>query len=97
MSKPKKSLCATLPPEPSQILGREVENGEDLSCLKPDTHRNDEHVFKTRDGEYIAWEVDDECGCCDDIQDEEDMCITYRSLTSREVREFLKDNEKGRG
>lgn len=46
-------------------------------CLREGGHL-DEHVCKSKDGKYIAWDYDWTCGCEDCRTDSlNDMCIVY--------------------
>lgn len=45
-------------------------------CLKPSGHF-DHHVFRTDEGQLVAWQDDEECtcGCWDDIEHDSRVCM----------------------
>lgn len=55
-------------------------------CLRPYTHVG-VHLFLNARGEYIIWEDDNECGCCE--PEDHDRCFTYRRATPEEVTTLL--------
>ena len=53
---------------------------DNTGCLLPSGHTSG-HVCQNKEGKYIEWDYDWDCGCSDCRTDDiNDMCIVYREV-----------------
>lgn len=85
---PEREVCGIIPPRQDKILNHEFESHEyTASCIRVVAH-NGPHLILTPSGKYIAWEDDDDCGCCS--PEEDDRCCVYWPVTNaKELQKLL--------
>lgn len=83
-----KETCGIIVPRRREILGCHRESDDLPVCICPRNHFGP-HVFRTQDGQLIAWEDDHECGCCEPGEDE--RCYLYWNIDEAEFQKYLSE------
>lgn len=83
-----KTICGIIPVRREDIVGYRSD-GYLAECVMPRAHYPHPHVLRTPEGRYFAWEVDDECGCCDPGGGDPDQCYDYWEISAGEAEEFM--------
>jgi hypothetical protein len=87
-------ICGIIVPRHEEILYGSVGRAASLrgqapelaECVLPPGHTCDCHVFKTPEGQFIRWEDDWDCGCCE--PEEDDRCYTYCEISLEEFKKL---------
>ncbi len=75
------NICGIIVPRYQEIVG-ERRDGYLPQCVLARDHRGP-HVFRTPEGELVAWEDDWNCGCCS--PEEDDRCYVYWPVTREDI------------
>ncbi len=78
--------CGIIVPRQEDVLGLRADHYI-AECVLEYAH-DGPHVFKTPEGAHIAWEDDDDCGCCE--PDEDDPCFVYWKVDGSDITKLTK-------
>lgn len=83
-------VCGLVPPREDEMVdcGSEHRGFFYPSCVLRVPHYGP-HVIVSKEGKFIAFEDDDECGCC--IPGDPDQCYTHWSIDETEFDRLLED------
>lgn len=80
--------CGIIVPRQEQEF--HIEYGDYLcECLLPRVHHSSPHVFQLPGGEYVAWEDDFTCDCCE--PEDSDHCYGHKKITKEEFEKLYKE------
>ncbi len=79
-------VCGIIVPRQRQVVG-EREDHYLAECILRNNHAGP-HVFRTPEGDHVAWEDDWECGCCEPEEDE--RCISYWEIKESDILNLSK-------
>lgn len=80
-------VCGIIAPRQEEMTGYDDARSRSLaSCILEGVHGWGPHVFRTPEGGLIAWEDDNDCGCCE--PDEDDRCTVYWDIKESDIPKY---------
>ena len=83
-----RSICGIIACRQTDIVGFR-HDGYMAECIMPQGYAPHPHLVKTPEGQYFAWEDDDDCDCCGDDRSDPDRCYVTWPVTEAEAKEYL--------
>jgi hypothetical protein len=77
-------ICGILVPRKEWDMHVGNDGGE---CLRSSSHTDGKHVLRNANGEYITWEDDPSCGCCEPGEDEH--CFFYKKISQAQALRLI--------